>query len=385
MAAVLLISCSASKTKRDIASSERPPQFVLLAFDGSKSLPMWDETMAFAQEVPVRFTYFISGVYFLSPAHKTIYKAPGYRAGRSAIGWGKGESDISQRARKIKEALSRGHEIASHANGHWDGSGWSQSQWTDELNQFDQILLDAPDRYNILRVRGERFWPDYFNKEQIGFRAPLLGVSSGLFRALADKGYKYDTSRIDKMAYWPQKINGVWNFPLASVRQARSGKNTLSMDYNFYYADSKGQRGDASLYQYYEDQMFETYMNYFEHNYFGNRAPIDIGHHFSKWNGGAYWRAMKRFARAVCNQPEVRCVTYSELVDYLESVGAPKLASFSEGKFAPMDRRYANLPVIPKRVGLKSGELSDEEIEALRKSLKDMDFNHDDEDSVIDL
>ena len=50
---------------------ERPPQYVLLAFDGSKSLPFWEESRDFARENDIKFTYFISGVYFLHSGTKS--------------------------------------------------------------------------------------------------------------------------------------------------------------------------------------------------------------------------------------------------------------------------------------------------------------------------
>lgn len=42
---------SQAKTKRKPAAYERPPQFVLLGFDGSKDNAFWDESMAFADTV----------------------------------------------------------------------------------------------------------------------------------------------------------------------------------------------------------------------------------------------------------------------------------------------------------------------------------------------
>lgn len=364
-----IVSCTSQGRKRNLASVDRPPQFVLLAFDGSKSLPMWEETTSFARENNIKFTYFISGVYFLAPGDKNLYHEPRHGRGRSAIGWGKGESDISNRVRAVKAAIEEGHEIASHANGHYDGSGYSRSQWSSEMRQFEDIMLAVPDRYNVLRVRGEQMWPDYFQGRMIGFRAPLLGHNTNMFRVLENQGYLYDTSKVDQMGYWPEKIKGVWNFPLAGLRKARTNRRTLSMDYNFYYGDSEGKRGDASNFGFYEDQMYETYIQYFTHNYFGNRAPVDIGHHFSKWNGGAYWRAMKRFAKTVCPLPEVRCVTYSDLVDFVESAGPSRIASYAEAKFTPMSQRGIDLPVIPQRAGVNSGELTERELEDLRRNL----------------
>jgi hypothetical protein len=79
--------------------------------------------------------------------------------------------------------------------------------------------------------------------------------------------------------------------------------------------------------------MLKTYLAYFAGNYLGNRAPVHIGHHFSKWNGGAYWKAMQEFAQAVCGLPEVRCVTYRELEDYMEALPASAFFAYREGRF----------------------------------------------------
>ena len=103
---------------------------------------------------------------------------------------------------------------------------------------------------------------------------------------------------------------GIWDFPLASLRAAHG--RVPSMDYNFYFKDSKG-KPNPSNGALYEQRMLDAYRKYFRNNYNGSRAPIHIGHHFSKWNGGAYWRAMKRFAIEVCGKPDVKCVTYREL------------------------------------------------------------------------
>jgi hypothetical protein len=104
------------------------------------------------------------------------------------------------------------------------------------------------------------------------------------------------------------------------------------MDYNFYVAQSGG-TSNAANGPLYEQQMYETYVRYFDGNYSGNRGPIHIGHHFSQWNGGAYWRAMKRFADYACGKPEVRCITYKEYADYLDSLTPETLASYRRGEF----------------------------------------------------
>lgn len=316
----------------DLTAGERPPQFVLLAFDGSKSLSFWNESRAFAAANDVKFTYFISGVYFLANENKSAYQAPHHSAGRSNIGFGGTLDDVRARLEQLELAYQEGHEIASHANGHYDGSSWSQEDWENEYAQFNELI------FNASAMNGADLPALSFDASVIrGFRAPMLGHSPGMNQAVANSGMTYDTSRSREPTYWPRRFqSGTWNFPLAQLRIVGSNKRTLSMDYNFYYADSKAKRDSANK-ETYRQQMVDTYMKYFEGNYFGNRAPIHIGHHFSKWNGGAYWEAMQQFAQKVCGLPEVKCSTYVDLVDFLEE-NEELVAGFQAGDFPKMAR-----------------------------------------------
>ena len=77
-------------------------QFVLLQFDGSYSLDMWQKTQDFATQMllkntPVRFTYFISGVYFVPENITHVYDLDGYKTGHSDIGWGDDVADVAKR------------------------------------------------------------------------------------------------------------------------------------------------------------------------------------------------------------------------------------------------------------------------------------------------
>jgi hypothetical protein len=93
--------------------------------------------------------------------------------------------------------------------------------------------------------------------------------------------------------------------------------------------------------------MLETYLQYFDSNYNGNRAPLHIGHHFSLWNGGAYWEAMKEFALTVCKKPEVVCGTYKELADFMDKTPPETVRAYREGRFAKAQslRLSQGLPV----------------------------------------
>jgi hypothetical protein len=170
-------------------------------------------------------------------------------------------------------------------------------------------------------------------KDVVGFRAPYLAKSAGLYTVLKNNGFRYDTSGVARSDAWPERIDGVWRFNLAMLRIAGSGRGTLSMDYNFLVAQFGG-AVDPSRYNLAREQTLQTYLHYFRSNYSGNRAPLHIGHHFAGYVGGAYNAALKSFARAVCGLPEVRCVTYAKLADFMDRQSPETLAAYRKGEFA---------------------------------------------------
>jgi hypothetical protein len=120
------------------------------------------------------------------------------------------------------------------------------------------------------------------------------------------------------------------------------------MDYNFYVAHSdnpaapKDKPEKASEF---EEQMYQAYVNWFLRNYHSNRAPINIGHHFSTWNRGAYWKALQRFMKDVCTLPEVRCATGLELAAFLEQQSAQTLAHYARGEFRKDGMKQVQIPL----------------------------------------
>jgi hypothetical protein len=128
----------------------------------------------------------------------------------------------------------------------------------------------------------------------------------------------------------------MWVFPLGLINVAGTTKRTASMDYNFFVVQSKGLEDKANK-EKYRDQMLDSYRKYFNDNYYGNRAPVHIGHHFSKWNGGAYWEAMQSLALEVCGMPEVRCVTYQEYVRWMNDHES-NIKDYAAGNFEKVVR-----------------------------------------------
>src|SRR5262245_49952572 len=117
-AAILLAACtnhdpgSSDSASSDITTTQRPPQFVLLAFDGSLNNAFCDESRAFAKDAKVKFTYFISGTYFIPNAQKRQYVGPhGHGPGSSEIGFGGDLGSIALRFKNVQAAADDGHEI----------------------------------------------------------------------------------------------------------------------------------------------------------------------------------------------------------------------------------------------------------------------------------
>lgn len=332
MGLVVLVSIS-GQTSADDPRYERPPQYVAISFDGSLSIPMWKKTRQVAQSHPVKFTYFISGVYFIDIKDKTKYIEPSHGVGKSAIGWALNKGDISSRVIQMDLALLAGNEIGSHVNAHFPGnSQWNEKQWFSEFSQF-KYFVENVFSLNQISSPLASAWPARMSTEIRGFRAPQLETNASSDSILSQYGFVFDASCTSDSTTWPYKNSlGTWQFPLASLVIAGTAKKTLSMDYNFYYAQSKGEE-DLEHADLYEEQTFQTYMHYFQQNYSGNRAPLHIGHHFSNWNNGAYNNALYRFIQTVCHLDEVKCVRYNDLVDFLNPLSAAQLRAYQHGQF----------------------------------------------------
>lgn len=266
-------------------------QYVLLSFDGSRSLQMWRDTIDFAREMraqgkPLSFTYYASGVYFFPQSKKDVYHPPRHATGTSMIGYATDEEDVAKRITIMNEAIADGHEIGSHVNGHFNGSTWTESEWKSEFDQFKTFLTQS----GALRLPGGLFY---------GYRAPELGRNPAMYKVLAEEGYLYDASGVRKPTDLPTRdANGIWELALGKIPYAHTSSSILSMDYNFYVKQSGARdvakKGTPEWQKMYDD-MLTSYRGYFDMNYNGPHAPVIIGHHFSTWNDGVYWEVMKTF------------------------------------------------------------------------------------------
>jgi peptidoglycan/xylan/chitin deacetylase (PgdA/CDA1 family) len=313
--------------------AERPPQFVMLAFDNCTELERWQDLADFSKEMNrdgerLHFTFFVSGINFIEDANRNVYQGPGQPRGYSRINFGGSADDVRKRVAYVNELYAQGHEIASHAIGHFNGAHWSAAQWEQELAAYRGIVENS----GATGARAATATLDVPPGKIVGFRAPYLAAGAGLYEALRRDGFRYDASGVSFADQWPQKLGGIWRFNLASLRIAGLGRATLSMDYNFIVAQSGG-RADPRRAEAFKQQMLATYLAYFRASYAGNRAPLHIGHHFEAYQGGVYHEALKEFARRVCGLPEVKCAAYGELADFMDRQIPEALAAYQRGDF----------------------------------------------------
>ena len=65
--------------------------------------------------------------------------------------------------------------------------------------------------------------------------------------------------------------------------------------------------------------MLATYRDLYRAALRGNRAPLVLGNHFNDWNDHAYRDALATFVEETCSKPQTECITYSDLVTWLEA------------------------------------------------------------------
>ncbi|MFB7494578.1 hypothetical protein ACFC09_07695 [Streptomyces sp. NPDC056161] len=312
-----------------LKSGEKPPQFVVFSWDGAgeDSQKLFSHFRKVAKANNATMTFFLSGVYMLPEEKRDLYRPPQHSPGRSDIGFND-EQGIADTIKQLRLAWLEGNEIGTHFNGHFCGPDggvgeWSVEDWKSEIAQAKQFVKNWKTNSGLTKSAPLPF--DY-DKELIGARTPCLEGRKNFMKAARELGFRYDTSGVDDQV-WPKKKEGLWDLSMQLVPFPGHTYEQLTMDYNFMNAQSgTSTQGDPDKHDYWGDQMRDGLLQGFNRAYNGNRAPLVIGNHFESWNGGTYMRAIDEVVEQVCNKPEVRCVSFRQLADWLDAQDPQALA-----------------------------------------------------------
>ncbi|MEU3824225.1 hypothetical protein GT045_16360 [Streptomyces sp. SID486] len=312
-----------------LSPGQKPPQFVVFSWDGAgeDSQKLFSHFRKVAKENNANMTYFLSGVYTLPEEKRDLYKPPQHSPGRSDIGFND-EQGIADTLEQVRLAWLEGNEIGTHFNGHFCGPDggvgtWSVDEWKSEIAQAKKFVESW--KTNTGR-KAEAPLPFDYEKELIGARTPCLEGQKNFMKAARQLGFRYDSSGVDDQV-WPKKKEGLWDLSMQLVPFPGHTYEQLTMDYNFMVNQSGTEtQGDPDKFDYWGDQMRDGLLKGFYRAYDGNRAPLIIGNHFESWNGGTYMRAVEDVVKEVCTKPEVRCVSFHQLADWLDAQDPQTLA-----------------------------------------------------------
>jgi hypothetical protein len=303
----------------DANPATKPKQLVMISFDGAHDNALWQKSREMAAKNGAHFTYFLSCTFLMNKEMKKAYQAPHQKPGRSNIGFAQSDDEIRERLGNIWHAHLEGHDISSHACGHFDGRQWSEADWSDEYATFRRTLKNAWKGVDLEEPKG---WQDLVDHGIHGFRAPYLSATAGSDMIAAEKkaGFTYDASLVTKGPAMPVEEGGIIRFGLPLIPEGPRDRPIVGMDYNLFVRHSKGEEDKADSKEF-EDRAYAAFSRAFDKQYAGNRIPLQLGFHFVEMNGGAYWRALDRLVSDVCHRRDVACVSYSEAIPVIKARG----------------------------------------------------------------
>jgi peptidoglycan/xylan/chitin deacetylase (PgdA/CDA1 family) len=304
------------------SAADQPKQLVIISFDGAHDNALWQKSREMAAKNGAHFTYFLSCTFLMNQDAKKAYQAPHQKRGKSNVGFAQSDDEIRERLGNIWHAHLEGHDISSHACGHFDGRQWSSADWSEEYATFKATLKNAWKGVDLAEPDG---WQDLVDHGIKGFRAPYLSASEGSEMIAAEKkaGFTYDASLVTKGPAMPVVEDGVIRFGLPLIPEGPKDRPIIGMDYNLFVRHSKGEE-DAADSKAFEERSYAAFKEAFDKQYAGDRIPLQLGFHFVEMNGGAYWRALDRLVSDVCHRADVACVSYSEAIPMIEARGKLK-------------------------------------------------------------
>lgn len=117
----------------------------------------------------------------------------------------------------------------------------------------------------------------------VGFRAPYLAANDALYEALAERGYRYDTSQSAIFGPPYYVLPGAGDRRVLELAlMLHPGALAIPMDYNYAHLKATGARMEAD----YEAGVLASYA--------AGHTPWNVGHHFAMFEEGAYLAALEK-------------------------------------------------------------------------------------------
>lgn len=307
---------------------EKPPQFVVVSFDGACNHELFQHYFDLGQETNSRFTFFMSGLCLVPDAQHNLYHPPGKPVGTSAIGFADPKL-VNGRIEDWSKAYDNGYGVGTHFLGHFcDSQGvgvWDAADWRSELDQQQHFFDDWAEVNKDNKHADLSLKPSFPFSAVQGDRTPcLLGRRDQMYKVFQERHFTYDASNTG-MQTWPTKIKkyGLWNFPmpLLNIVGWPGRKHAIAMDYNFLY-QMNGDKTTApqAKCDKIRQATYQTYLAALGAADQGNRAPLIIGNHFNTWACGAFRDALTDFVRAAHTQyPDARFVSFEYLAKWLDA------------------------------------------------------------------
>jgi peptidoglycan/xylan/chitin deacetylase (PgdA/CDA1 family) len=316
-------------------TANQVPMFILLGFDdnGYADGINWTLDVLRARKntdgTAAQATFFISG---------------GFASEFFHVGGGQTQTQVLDSWKRMKP---EGHEIGNHSWSHRDTlQGADRAAWQAEITKANDLFV------NTLGVERCKLG---------GFRTPFLAFSQNTFDAMKAAGMQYDTSvefgydwwqppgspqgwgpgtaESGRHYYWPFTMDvpfpngfaskgvgtnpGVWEFPVYTFNKIMGdiASNVTGFDFNLW---TKNQNEPTFAFT-------EVLKQSLDQRLAGNRSPFAIGLHtdiYSQFNQSANttWtkfdylarrQALSDFIDYALSKPEVRLVTYRQMIHWM--------------------------------------------------------------------
>jgi hypothetical protein len=338
---------------RRLRPGERPPQFVVFSWDGAvqDDRHLMSYVRDFGERDGAAMTYFVSGLSMLPADRGTRYAPPRHPRGSADVALPDRDT-VAATVQQMRLAWADGSEIGTYLNGHFCGSdggaaerpdpagdaggadsasaGWTPQEWAGELRQARDFTQHWKTATGLATLDPLPF--DY-PKAVVGARPPCLNDPAGLPAAAAAAGLRYLADPTAQPQIWPVRTDGLWHFATQEVPVPGRGVETPATDQGFLSVQSGTPVAGAPDPQQnaaWGRQMHDGLIAGFDRAYSGNRAPLFVSSHLESWNGGVYLKAVEDAVHEVCGRPDVRCVTYKQLADWLDAQDPKVLAALRD-------------------------------------------------------